>query len=83
MTRHKMKQPGKSPRVVALAGLGRLGHMAVKLGKAFGSKIDSFRNEHLQERGSTHSYWSRRVFNCTNIMLFAGRGTLVERIKTV
>lgn len=33
MLRHKMNQPGKSLGVI---GLGGLGHMAVKFGKAFG-----------------------------------------------
>uniref|UniRef100_A0A453GFW5 cinnamyl-alcohol dehydrogenase n=1 Tax=Aegilops tauschii subsp. strangulata TaxID=200361 RepID=A0A453GFW5_AEGTS len=36
MMRHNMKQPGKSLGVV---GLGGLGHMAVKFGKAFGLKV--------------------------------------------
>ncbi|KAH8494695.1 hypothetical protein H0E87_021188 [Populus deltoides] len=36
MMRHKMNQPGKSLGVI---GLGGLGHMAVKFGKAFGLKV--------------------------------------------
>ncbi|XP_038680328.1 probable cinnamyl alcohol dehydrogenase 1 [Tripterygium wilfordii] len=36
MIRHKMNQPGKSLGVI---GLGGLGHMAVKFGKAFGLKV--------------------------------------------
>ncbi|XP_020095386.1 probable cinnamyl alcohol dehydrogenase 1 [Ananas comosus] len=36
MMRHKMNQPGKSLGVV---GLGGLGHMAVKFGKAFGLNV--------------------------------------------
>ncbi|CAK7357530.1 unnamed protein product, partial [Dovyalis caffra] len=36
MVRHKMNQPGKSLGVI---GLGGLGHMAVKFGKAFGLKV--------------------------------------------
>ncbi|EMS58457.1 putative cinnamyl alcohol dehydrogenase 1 [Triticum urartu] len=36
MTRHNMNQPGKSLGVI---GLGGLGHMAVKFGKAFGLKV--------------------------------------------
>lgn len=36
MKRHKMDQPGKSLGVV---GLGGLGHMAVKFGKAFGLHV--------------------------------------------
>lgn len=36
MMRHNMKQPGKSLGVI---GLGGLGHMAVKFGKAFGLKV--------------------------------------------
>ena len=36
MVRHKMNQPGKSLGVV---GLGGLGHMAVKFGKAFGLNV--------------------------------------------
>lgn len=36
MMRHKMNQPGKSLGVV---GLGGLGHMAVKFGKAFGLRV--------------------------------------------
>ncbi|WCJ26684.1 cinnamyl-alcohol dehydrogenase [Euphorbia peplus] len=36
MMRHRMNQPGKSLGVI---GLGGLGHMAVKFGKAFGLKV--------------------------------------------
>ena len=36
MKRHKMDQPGKSLGVI---GLGGLGHMAVKFGKAFGLHV--------------------------------------------
>ncbi|CAK7357528.1 unnamed protein product [Dovyalis caffra] len=36
MKQHKMNQPGKSLGVI---GLGGLGHMAVKFGKAFGLKV--------------------------------------------
>ena len=36
MMRHKMNQPGKSLGVI---GLGGLGHMAVKFGKAFGLSV--------------------------------------------
>ncbi|KAL4330477.1 hypothetical protein AHAS_Ahas13G0404000 [Arachis hypogaea] len=36
MMRHKMNQPGKS---LAVIGLGGLGHMAVKFGKAFGLNV--------------------------------------------
>lgn len=39
MIRHKMNQPGKSLGVV---GLGGLGHMVVKFGKAFGLKVTVF-----------------------------------------
>ncbi|KAJ1434888.1 Polyketide synthase, enoylreductase domain [Sesbania bispinosa] len=39
MMRHKMNQPGKSLGVV---GLGGLGHMAVKFGKAFGLSVTVF-----------------------------------------
>lgn len=39
MMRHKMNQPGKSLGVI---GLGGLGHMAVKFGKAFGLKVTVF-----------------------------------------
>jgi cinnamyl-alcohol dehydrogenase len=39
MIRHKMNQPGKSLGVI---GLGGLGHMAVKFGKAFGLKVTIF-----------------------------------------
>ncbi|XP_030540176.1 probable cinnamyl alcohol dehydrogenase 1 [Rhodamnia argentea] len=39
MMRHKMNQPGKSLGVI---GLGGLGHMAVKFGKAFGLKVAVF-----------------------------------------
>lgn len=39
MMRHKMNQPGKSLGVI---GLGGLGHMAVKFGKAFGLKVTAF-----------------------------------------
>ena len=36
MIRHKMNRPGKSLGVI---GLGGLGHMAVKFGKAFGLNL--------------------------------------------
>ena len=36
MMRHKMNQPGKSLGVI---GLGGLGHMAIKFGKAFGLNV--------------------------------------------
>ncbi|GAB2298789.1 cinnamoyl-Coa reductase [Dionaea muscipula] len=39
MKRHNMNQPGKSLGVI---GLGGLGHMAVKFGKAFGLKVTVF-----------------------------------------
>ncbi|KAL7247113.1 hypothetical protein ACSBR2_002098 [Camellia fascicularis] len=39
MIRHKMNQPGKSLGVI---GLGGLGHMAVKFGKAFGLSVTVF-----------------------------------------
>ncbi|CAN1177859.1 Probable cinnamyl alcohol dehydrogenase 1 [Linum perenne] len=39
MIRHNMNQPGKSLGVI---GLGGLGHMAVKFGKAFGLKVTIF-----------------------------------------
>ncbi|CAI0441869.1 unnamed protein product [Linum tenue] len=39
MIRHKMNQPGKSLGVI---GLGGLGHMAVKFGKAFGLNVTIF-----------------------------------------
>ncbi|RWW08270.1 hypothetical protein GW17_00028303 [Ensete ventricosum] len=39
MMRHRMNQPGKSLGVI---GLGGLGHMAVKFGKAFGLKVTVF-----------------------------------------
>lgn len=39
MMRHNMNQPGKSLGVI---GLGGLGHMAVKFGKAFGLKVTVF-----------------------------------------
>ncbi|KAL8520448.1 hypothetical protein ACS0TY_011101 [Phlomoides rotata] len=39
MIRHNMNQPGKSLGVV---GLGGLGHLAVKFGKAFGLKVTVF-----------------------------------------
>ncbi|XP_050228105.1 probable cinnamyl alcohol dehydrogenase 1 isoform X2 [Mercurialis annua] len=39
MMRHGMNQPGKSLGVI---GLGGLGHMAVKFGKAFGLKVTVF-----------------------------------------
>ncbi|GAB2234296.1 hypothetical protein Droror1_Dr00003543 [Drosera rotundifolia] len=39
MKRHNMNQPGKSLGVI---GLGGLGHMAVKFGKAFGLKVNVF-----------------------------------------
>ncbi|XVE58213.1 hypothetical protein DITRI_Ditri04bG0152000 [Diplodiscus trichospermus] len=39
MVRHNMNQPGKSLGVI---GLGGLGHMAVKFGKAFGLRVTVF-----------------------------------------
>lgn len=39
MIKHNMNQPGKSLGVV---GLGGLGHLAVKFGKAFGMKVTVF-----------------------------------------
>ena len=39
MMRHKMNHPGKSLGVI---GLGGLGHMAVKFGKAFGLNVTVF-----------------------------------------
>ncbi|CAH9068678.1 unnamed protein product [Cuscuta europaea] len=39
MIRHNMNQPGKSLGVI---GLGGLGHLAVKIGKAFGLKVTVF-----------------------------------------
>ncbi|KAL6978945.1 cinnamoyl-Coa reductase, partial [Sarracenia purpurea var. burkii] len=39
MMRHKMNQPGKSLGVI---GLGGLGHLAVKFGKAFGLSVTVF-----------------------------------------
>jgi len=39
MIRHKMNQPGKSLGVI---GLGGLGHLAVKFGKAFGLYVTVF-----------------------------------------
>ena len=39
MMRHKMNQPGKSLGVI---GLGGLGHLAVKFGKAFGLHVTVF-----------------------------------------
>ena len=39
MVHHKMNQPGKSLGVI---GLGGLGHMAVKFGKAFGLNVTIF-----------------------------------------
>ena len=39
MVRHKMNQPGKSLEVI---GLGGVGHLAVKFGKAFGLNVKLF-----------------------------------------
>ncbi|KAL3517095.1 hypothetical protein ACH5RR_023997 [Cinchona calisaya] len=39
MMRHNMNQPGKS---LGIVGLGGLGHLAVKFGKAFGLKVTVF-----------------------------------------
>lgn len=55
MMRHKMNQPGKSLGVI---GLGGLGHMAVKFGKAFGLNVTVFstsvskKEEALRELGA-------------------------------
>ncbi|XP_039168006.1 probable cinnamyl alcohol dehydrogenase 1 isoform X2 [Eucalyptus grandis] len=57
MIRHKMNQPGKSLGVI---GLGGLGHMAVKFGKAFGLKVTvlstsiSKKEEALSLLGANH-----------------------------
>lgn len=57
MMRHKMNQPGKSLGVI---GLGGLGHMAVKFGKAFGLKVTVFstsiskKEEALNALGADH-----------------------------
>ena len=39
MLRHKMNQPGKSLGVI---GIGGVGHLAVKFGKAFGLNVTVF-----------------------------------------
>lgn len=55
MVRHNMNQPGKSLGVI---GLGGLGHMAVKFGKAFGLNLTvlstsiSKREEALSQLGA-------------------------------
>ncbi|KAK3039849.1 hypothetical protein RJ639_028242 [Escallonia herrerae] len=55
MMRHKMNQPGKSLGVI---GVGGLGHMAIKFGKAFGLSITVFstseskRDEALNKLGA-------------------------------
>ncbi|KAI4372141.1 hypothetical protein MLD38_010414 [Melastoma candidum] len=55
MVRHRMNQPGKSLGVI---GLGGLGHMAVKFGKAFGLRVTVFststskRDEALTQLGA-------------------------------
>ncbi|CAB4280355.1 unnamed protein product [Prunus armeniaca] len=46
MKRHKMNQPGKSLGVI---GLGGLGHMAVKFGKAFGLHVTVFSTSVLKK----------------------------------
>lgn len=57
MVRHNMNQRGKSLGVV---GLGGLGHMAVKFGKAFGLKVTVFstsiskKDEALNLLGADH-----------------------------
>ncbi|KAF8028098.1 hypothetical protein BT93_E0876 [Corymbia citriodora subsp. variegata] len=57
MMRHKMNQPGKS---LGIIGLGGLGHMAVKFGKAFGLKVTvlstsiSKKEESLSLLGADH-----------------------------
>ncbi|CAI9101701.1 OLC1v1039090C1 [Oldenlandia corymbosa var. corymbosa] len=52
MMRHNMNQPGKSLGVV---GLGGLGHMAVKFGKAFGLKVTVFSTtESKRDEAITH-----------------------------
>lgn len=57
MVRHNMNQPGKSLGVI---GLGGLGHLAVKFGKAFGLKVTVFstsiskRDEALNLLGADH-----------------------------
>lgn len=57
MMRHNMNQPGKSLGVI---GLGGLGHMAVKFGKAFGLKVTVFstseskRDEAINILGADH-----------------------------
>ncbi|CAI9101700.1 OLC1v1039089C1 [Oldenlandia corymbosa var. corymbosa] len=52
MMRHNMKRPGKSLGVI---GLGGLGHLAVKFGKAFGLKVTVFStSESKKEEAMTH-----------------------------
>ncbi|XP_041991371.1 probable cinnamyl alcohol dehydrogenase 1 [Salvia splendens] len=57
MVRHNMNQPGKSLGVI---GLGGLGHLAVKFGKAFGLKVTVFstsitkKDEALNLLGADH-----------------------------
>uniref|UniRef100_A0A804QKR0 D-isomer specific 2-hydroxyacid dehydrogenase NAD-binding domain-containing protein n=1 Tax=Zea mays TaxID=4577 RepID=A0A804QKR0_MAIZE len=46
MIRHNMNQPSKSLGVI---GLGGLGHMAFKFGKAFGLKVTVFRRVNRRE----------------------------------
>ncbi|CAL4934645.1 unnamed protein product [Urochloa decumbens] len=50
MMRHNMKQPGKSLGVI---GLGGLGHMAVKFGKAFGLKVTVFSTSESKREEAT------------------------------
>ena len=47
MVHHKMNQPGKSLGVI---GLGGLGHMAVKFGKAFGLNVTIFSTSVSKEK---------------------------------
>lgn len=47
MMRHNMNQPGKSLGVI---GLGGLGHLAVKFGKAFGLKVTVFSTSKSKEK---------------------------------
>ncbi|CAI9101706.1 OLC1v1039098C2 [Oldenlandia corymbosa var. corymbosa] len=52
MMRHNMNQPGKSLGVI---GLGGLGHLAVKFGKAFGLKVTIFStSESKREEALSH-----------------------------
>ncbi|CAN6466147.1 unnamed protein product [Victoria cruziana] len=64
MIRHKMNQPGKSLGVI---GLGGLGHMAVKFGKAFGLHVTVFSTSASKENEAVNLLGADRFVHSSNM----------------